>query len=200
MILHYVKCINCQKFILASAKNCPYCGKNQHPNSNAKRDLLIVKGLEQPFSTLNSIGREYGLTRERIRQIYHRITGKKYTELIKTKSLARQKIKNNDMIKSFSKFCSACGKPISYEEHVKYPIREFCSDCHYISHTIKRDPKIFIKCDYCGKLFHPFRYKKYIKPAKNNFCSLSCAIKFKKQNGVQKKQSKQKKLLFKSMR
>src|SRR3990167_5188178 len=100
--------------------NCPPDPKNKE----------IVALLETGHYTLAEIGLRYNLTRERIRQIYHRATGYGYIKHIQIAYMKRTELaKKRKLIRDNSlKFnCNACKKPVLYKD--AFCLHKLCRNC-----------------------------------------------------------------------
>lgn len=115
----------------------------------AKKSQVIVKRLNNPCATLQSIGTEVGFTRERVRQILS-------THNLPTVALRIKKLTQ----------CLNCGKPIDYR-------RKFCG-----IHCFSAYSRIWISCSECGGMFWMHRshliYRINTKAQKRFFCSHQC--------------------------
>jgi hypothetical protein len=150
---------------------CPACGMSQYPGVTAaklvkaKRNEEIAYRLGLGAHTLEDLAKIYGVTRERVRQIYVRETGKQWHQVKNTLKRHQPKI-----------YCLWCGIEIIGQR------RKFCTPRHKIKYwAVKRDITITYICTFCGKKFHPYRTSKYgylKKPVKNHFCSTTCNMRF----------------------
>jgi hypothetical protein len=106
-----------------------------------KRNQEIVKSVLLPFTTLQEIGDQWGLTRERVRQIIFKATdGGSYSAI--KKSL-------REAIDNFR--CLSCGKPLKDRDHKRY-----CSkNCYRFICQYDLDHPV--ECRYCHQLFFRFR-------------------------------------------
>ena len=126
-----------------------------------KRSAIMQLRLDNPTMTLEEIGQQVGLTRERIRQILRN---------------------NNVPTRATSKFpqrkCANCQKPMTTDQgyviHVRAssPTKSYCN-------TQCREAKLYdyYPCDYCGKLVWKRKKEyKHLKTLSQTFhCSHSCS-------------------------
>ena len=110
----------------------------------------------------------YGVSRERIRQIYKRATGRGAGE----RMVLRREIKNEvkgqvekAKLESVKFHCRACNKPVMHKEG-KYHLCVKCSD---MLTKRQRDPYTLLQCIVCGDDFHPFRNN-----PNGKYCSTDC--------------------------
>lgn len=179
-------CNVCGAIIYWVAKRCYACLEFTTPKykelyeerkKTSLRNKVIVQQLDSGNYTLQSIGTKYGLTRERIRQIYNANSKKHYSGVLCRRRDERSKKmkKISEEILNLIKFkCVACGKSVTYAEG-KYK-RIFCVSCKLIVRK-NRNPKVICKCETCGKNFHPFRnaFSPNIR-IKSKFCSQKCYL------------------------
>jgi DNA-directed RNA polymerase subunit RPC12/RpoP len=120
--------------------------------------------------TLQQIGDEFGLTRERVRQIWVGLANQSWKEL---RHKARED-RRNKLLDRTKFLCRACGKKVTYREPYR---RWLCAKCWGIIKIEQRDPYTTLACDYCSLQFHPLRVRKYsrkISGKYGNFCTAKC--------------------------
>lgn len=127
----------------------------------------ITTLLDSGDYTLEQVGKIFGVSRERIRQIYRRATGKKTRERINKKTEIRKKRLEKEGAET--KFiCDGCGKKSPKKDSGKM----FCLDCRKISKGGK-DPRIKLTCKRCGKIYNPSRSYPYLK-YESKYCGKKC--------------------------
>jgi len=127
----------------------------------AKRDKIIVRAILKDGRTGSSVGQAFGITRERVGQIFYRETGKSIRQV----TLERKTEEYKRALKERERFCIHCGAKIRDPRRRKY-----CTNlCYSERNSQRRSTKIF-KCTYCKKEFHPFYTSQYSK-SENHFCS-----------------------------
>lgn len=177
------KCPGCHKKILKSYKRCPLCREFIHKENyrgNLKRNLKIVALADTGKYTLEELGQKFGLTRERIRQIYKAMTGLHYRVRIdknKVKRVVEKKVKMNQVVYN----CVGCGIPVKR----KYRHGKYCDYCHILSSIRRRSLLKTFVCVFCGEKYHPiYNYKSPSimkkKTIGNCFCSMDCYSKYKR--------------------
>lgn len=148
------------------------------------RERQIVFLMNTGLFTLERVGKLYGISRERIRQIYKKKIGTSHIE--KRDRLFQPQIQKEikKLLKSVKFHCVACKKPVTYEKaRNSYSL---CKNCRKIQVIEQRNPYITLICTKCGKSYHPLRNYLYfplnkIKHEKwGNFHSTRCYLKFKK--------------------
>ena len=181
----YIECEKCQAQIKKTQKKCPKCGhiryKRVYEEQNVPRNEDLVKVLNSGEFTLRDVGKQFGISGERARQIYKRVTGNSYeARLIKKKEIREKlKLETEEAVKFY---CKGCGKPIKNKENnhkVKY-----CDECSKKADKNNLYLDRWVKCEYCKNDFHPRRnyqspsqsYKKHI------FCGLKCYFNFIREN------------------
>jgi len=159
---NWKECEFCGAVILKRAKKCPTCkkalynGVYKDPPQHIERNKKMTQLLEAEGATLASVGKQFFLTRERVRQLYRITTGHSYKTALIKKQQARQqerdaKKKERDKIIKF--YCDRCKKPVLYGDG--YWLHKFCRECSTIRKG--RTYKETIACRNCGKPFHPWR-------------------------------------------
>ena len=142
-----------------------------------KRNLEISTQVLFPDETLDSIGKKYGISRERVRQIFAKSSGnRKYGNIKKQLFAASKKY-----------VCVICGKPLSLlQKQGKYQSKKFCSKaCYRIACDFSNQVKI---CKNCKKEFFPHRNNPY--QVKVVFCCLICFFYYRKKHGWWSKKTK----------
>lgn len=170
---NYIACENCGKSVPKIVKICPYCGKYRFNFKDTRRYKMlkkflfkdkkkrekIVKYLKRYHPTLETAGKRYGISRERIRQIYKRETGKPYRIRLDTNRKNKEE-ETRKRLKSVRYHCKACGKAVTYKEG--YHKHFYCNGCHYIRTVLRRDPQKTFICDECGIKYHPLHNWKFL--------------------------------------
>lgn len=128
------------------------------------RNKNIVRLMELGEFTLQDIGDMYGVTRERVRQIYHKHTGHGYKQRMINRQEKLQEILS---IPAFN--CVECGNPEYTPIKQEYKL---CRDCRRKYRKQERLPWVLFSCDNCGTKFHPFRNRP--KGEESKFCSIKC--------------------------
>jgi DNA-binding CsgD family transcriptional regulator len=132
---------------------------------NQKRNIEIL-ALYHKGLTYQKIGDIYGLTRERIRQLLNKILGKKPDRL--QERVAEKALVKKTHAETVKFLCRKCNKPVTYGEAGGKGV--FCSDkCRRLYRNTERQG--VDKCDYCGKVYHPYRVRKFMHLDKG-FCCL----------------------------
>lgn len=178
-------CRNCLRLIAVTSsktQRCPECrgllriwSRNRYSRTMI-RNQEIIRRLTMEDITLQELGEEYGLTRERIRQIYERTTGKDYGDIVQKR---RERIKTERIIlesKPREKRCPGCQKLYIITNNVCI----YCSACHLIARQ-GRKPNVLKNCLVCEKEFHPFKNVSSMSQQTFNrgrFCSRTCSNRF----------------------
>ena len=129
-------------------------------NIEKSRDIILETLF--PEATLQSVGDKYGMTRERVRQIFKKITGQS------PKDMRRQFLIDGDNFK-----CPICGNPVRPRNpgHNKY-----CSKACYAL-TTKYDINTLSECQNCHGTFFPLRnWKSLTKQHSGKYCCTKCFI------------------------
>lgn len=143
-----------------------------------ERGKHIVASLDAGTESIVTLGNKYGVTRERISQIYYTLTGKKRGTLKTHRKELRNSVKE-EALNSYKFTCAGCGKDVSHREgHYK---RKFCLDCHELSQNKKRSLETTYECTTCKKQYHPFTNSRHSRKS-GYFCSLICYHKFQGRN------------------
>lgn len=180
--IKYVNCPNCNITIPRACRKCSFCFRYtafdyaalDYPTK--QRNIQIVAILEQGIYTLDQVGKRFKVSRERVRQVYLKLTGKNYIirrkkekQKLEIKRETEFKIKEN----SIKFYCKACKKPETFREAGRRV--HFCFQCRYIQKELLRDPSVKLMCRNCNTAFNPQRNWK-AATTKPRFCSLRCYI------------------------
>ena len=175
------ECQNCHKEILRMAKKCCFCGQHCYPymwgknSPNIKRNKEMVRMLQDGEFTLKQVGEKYGISRERVRQIYRTTTKKPYTFLLEKRRRIQRKIeaiKEEEQKRKIQFYCRDCNKPVFFSE--SHPNQQIiCKDCYGIYRKELRNWRITKTCKQCGKGFHP-----YANNTEQFLCSNACYTKY----------------------
>ena len=142
-----------------------------------QRDSQIVLRMMKGRHTLEELGKEFGLSRERIRQIYTKKTGKPYQE--RMHQARERKIKAVIRFGNEVKFnCKGCGKDIKRKEVGGSSV--YCTDCRLkLVIGSLRDKSVAFICEECGESFNPPRNWQSQKRYAGKFCNPKCYLKNK---------------------
>lgn len=163
-----IECPGCSKPVWIRTFMCPNCNLilKDHESLKSKRNLRVVELAATGKYTLQRLADTFHVSRERIRQIYKRYTGKRFQErlaldhakIVKRKELeaAEKELHKKDIIF----YCFNCHSPVSREER-KGGTRKFCKKCQELYRGDGRDLSITKLCKGCGTPFHPFRSAGY---------------------------------------
>ena len=137
------------------------------------RTELILK-YEEDGRTLVSVGDELGISRERVRQIFKKITGRGWG--IQRRTTERE-LRDKAWMDTVIFACRQCGREVNRRFRLENGYKKssvFCSDkCRGIYN--RRDFKVTKICVRCGKGFHPFRnWDSPSNRSKALFCSQDC--------------------------
>ena len=126
-----------------------------------EKNRKLILDVLLPTATLNSVGEQWGLTRERVRQIFYRATGHN------PGSIRKQFLKDSGLFR-----CPVDGNPVNPRG------RKYCSNaCYNVS--CYYDMSATKKCVNCSKEFYPLRNWRSTKNDKNEsgkYCSRKCFI------------------------
>ncbi len=124
---------------------------------NKKIAEMILSG-----NTLQATADNFGITRERVRQISRKINGRG--------ALAIRAENRPLAIPRPKKYCIRCGTEITSRAF------KFCGmKCRQVNHSIVRDKTVMFKCANCGVFFNPYRTQKYQKKRQSRyFCGIKC--------------------------
>lgn len=116
------------------------------------RDQEIIRMLNLG-NTLQKVGDKYGITRERVRQIYFKFVGK-------SNSLSKRENRRIAMEAEQKKtafVCQICGKDITYKE--RKGAQRFCKECFPGVRRFNHEPRVgfTVICSGCGIKFSPTR-------------------------------------------
>jgi predicted RNA-binding Zn-ribbon protein involved in translation (DUF1610 family) len=130
--------------------------KLEHILGETALKAIAIKS-RYPCSTLADIGRELGVSRERVRQVLVRAN-------IQTK------------IRKVKPFCKDCGNELTH-----YNIYERCQKCLTIYKSVP------LVCDNCGRMFYRgqsevIAHSKDIRYKGKSFCCKKCSGKYKSNN------------------
>jgi len=165
-------CPRCKGVKSYFATLCRSCRTELHDKEYGERDALIVEFGDKGTKTLSELGEEFGISRERVRQIYFRQTGKPFTSRIlnvrrigaAVREGARRRLETSKPVK-----CAGCRKP-----YQRYDFRQrYCTDCQTIRRN-QRDPRITLRCFNCKKDFHPLLNAVYSLQNRAKFCTIAC--------------------------
>ena len=173
------ECQYCHQEILRVAKKCPFCKRLCYAyyflhTQNKKRNKEMVNLLKTGEFTLQQVGEKYGISRERVRQLYKVTTKKPYTTLVEKKQRNRRKtrmIEVETRKHTVSFYCRDCNQPVfgsEYHPHQKI----ICKNCYM---GYKKELRIWNRintCTQCEKPFHPYR-----STPNQIFCSSACYTK-----------------------
>lgn len=151
-----------------------------------KKEKLLKESATGNF-TLEQLGEKYGVTRERIRQIYKKATGLPYRTFILTQRIKREELYN----KKVKFICGNCEITVLYKDDKRSGASKYCKECRKLEtgEIANVDLKRWHVCKTCGISFHPkFRGIKSGKSKyKGYFCSAKCYFKSPKfQQTIQK--------------
>lgn len=116
--------------------------------------------------TLQKMGDEFGITRERVRQILKKFTGENVASkrIVERKRIREEAREKKGRTVKF--ICRRCLKPMTYGEAKRQ--RFFCSPlCEKKYWTTARIGRS--KCDYCGGMYSPYRVRKWMH-LNRSFC------------------------------
>ena len=173
-------------------RNCVICGKELAFNQRKfcckehaeeymripteEKDREIIALLETGHYTLAQIGTRYNLSRERIRQIYHRATGHGYIKHIQTYWAIRKERKEKIKLlrdNSLKFNCNACQKPVLYKDG--FHLSKLCRKCSDLFKKDGRDVYVTNICPVCKISFHPYRSMRAPSSrVTGTYCSMKC--------------------------
>lgn len=150
-------CPSCNKLIRKANKICPYCKYVIYlaPNPHLSRNVEIVDLVSSGEYTLQEVGDMYNLSRERIRQLYFKVTRKSHTDIrriVQERKKQQKKFLKDETVKFV---CLGCGKKVKNKEAQRK--RTFCNECFYLYRVRHKDPTVILQCIVCGNQFHPYR-------------------------------------------
>lgn len=154
-------CWNCSGVITLRQHRCPHCHtwvtkdqENQYlATIPVKRNEEIITKLKTGNYTLVQLGKEYGISRERIRQIYKRATGERFRVGIIKRAEIREQQKS-DRLQTIKMNCAGCQKPVTYQEGRGKKM--YCIVCNDLRMNKNRDMKVKKICRNCNKTFSPY--------------------------------------------
>lgn len=151
-----------------------------------ERQKFIVANLSSGNMSMVDLGKKFGISRERISQIYYTAIGsKKRGSLLKNRR-ERQRQNREAWLNSIKYNCASCGTPVAQREsqHKK----TYCQKCHTISQKERRSMQTTLECTRCGKAFHPFYNCKLGQKRKiGYFCSRECYTTYIVEHGINPK-------------
>jgi hypothetical protein len=141
-------------------------------NKKAERDKEIVAKLLEGKYTEQEIASLYHISRQRVDQIFNKMTGRTYLDRYKKEKEKRDK--DNEIFLNTVKFCCAgCGKPVTYREAQGRHL--LCEACGIKDRKNRRVWGITYVCDWCKTPYHPYASRIYRKKdLKGTFCSNHC--------------------------
>jgi len=125
-----------------------------NPQSKFDRNQQIIKLAETKIYSGEELARMFGITRERVRQIYKKMTGKAIGKERQEFFSRIRSAKKERHLNSVNFTCLVCKKEVTFREN-QYGNGKYCKSC--ISLSNKYDYTVWVKCSGCGKKFHPFR-------------------------------------------
>jgi len=182
---HYRKCPRCGEMSPALRKKCPNCGfylqKISRKLRKEKQRKTIVSLMETGEFTLREVGEVFGITRERVRQVYFEETGKRAAPLRKART--RRKIK--ERLNEIRFHCRGCGKPVKRKDG--YRKWWYCKECSRIMMAKRRDIRVVRYCKMCGASFYPhlnFKAPSIRTRSRTGiFCSRECCFNYRRMFG-----------------
>lgn len=186
---NYRRCPHCRSIILLARKKCPECGMYVHKHlevlGHSPRNVEIAEKLESGRYTLEQVGAMYGVTRERVRQIHKKITGKPARARLSNLQEIRKERKAR-IDKTLAYYCKGCQKPVLHKDRKV----KFCDTCWDIRFNQERNPNVTLKCRRCKRDFHPFSNWKSPSVAgahkKGVFCCQHCYWFFGREKAARK--------------
>lgn len=149
--------------------------KGVSPKGERNKHLVSVAGSGN--YTLEELGKMFGITRERVRQIYKKCTGKDFS----ARRDRNRKLKNILKVRRGNAImfnCQSCGSPVSKNQGSR--LRKYCRKCRDAMLKDGRDRLITLSCSRCGTKYHPFRSSSFLN-IDTNFCSADCYSKFRQE-------------------
>ena len=128
--------------------------------------------------TLQEIGEKYGISRERVRQVWKRAKGYGFdAHRLRLKHL--WELSHEEHLKEIKFVCTGCEKPITFKEG--FHKSKYCNDCRILYTTINIDLSRWHICKTCGIKFRPkVRFAHHRNPKtyhgryRGYFCSKKC--------------------------
>lgn len=165
-------------------------------NEKPERNAEVIKSCQTGKFTLSQLAVMYGISRERIRQIYKKGTGASY----RVRILNYREKRKEEEVQQLAQFaitpirkCAAvgCAKGV-YAKKGKTK-RAYCEDHFAISKD--RNLRIRLSCYVCGMFFFPFR--NYNSPSlrhrrKSIYCSPRCYGINMRKSGLRKESGRDK--------
>lgn len=119
-----------------------------------ERNKKLVELYDSGLYTLEQVGGMFDISRERVRQIYKRETGKSATIRRETKKKVEE-IRRQKSLNLVAFKCGACGKPVTHRE--KGRRHSLCESCNYLQNVKQVAIYTTYVCDGCGVSYHPKR-------------------------------------------
>lgn len=167
-------CKHCGNVINSYTKKCSFCGEYVYSFTEGftqrARNKLLLRNLRSGNFTLQDVSDRYGITRERVRQIWKASEGKGFTKF-RDKQKRTKARERKEFLKTIKFHCSACKKPVTHKEAFRK--HNLCKRCSYILMVLKRDPYVLFTCEICGREYHPQRNHKAYN-SKRKFCTTEC--------------------------
>ena len=168
-------CINCET-LTTNQYYCKMACRSEYMRKihiASQRDREIIEALDSGEVTLQQVGDRYGITRERVRQIYKRETGASAKD--NRLSLLRKKRAEEHVqkLKESEYDCSACGDhviPTTLKRNQPGD-RRLCEKCRHILKVEGRDPFTLVECLWCKVSFHPNRMYGRLAMQDPKYCS-----------------------------
>jgi len=138
---------------------------NEELKKNKDRRHEIIGKLLLPDETMGTISRVYGISRQRLDQIFQKETGYKYMDVKKRLFELSENI-----------VCIVCGSKIKARKNLKF--FKYCSKKCY-KFSLKYDISQTFKCNFCKQSYFRFRNWKNMKGinyTQDQHCSLACYI------------------------
>lgn len=153
-------------------------------NSKQERNDQLVKLALTGVYSLKDLSNMFDITRERVRQIYKKATGKKFTVRLEARrNLRKARLARLLNLVAFN--CKACKRPVRYGEKSKRKV--LCNECNYRSSVQQIAIYNVCTCDNCGKEYNPKRtvlrqHKQAQKEGKSlgTFCTTKCYREFRR--------------------
>lgn len=131
------------------------------PEFYEERNKEMVRAIDARV-TASSLGIKFNLSRERVCQIYYKLTGKSVRQIRKEQALADFAIRVANRPK-----CKVCGTTVSGRKRI------FCSPECRAKHVGQRREKSTLICFWCKQPYHPYSTAKYqiYKTHEHRFCT-----------------------------
>src|SRR4030067_1500111 len=144
------------------------------------REVRITWVVEQDrlSRTLQATANELGLTRERVRQIFTKKTGRGWGEdrIAENKTIrGARRLEEVAKVRGAWKMCRAPLSRASTGSSHKYCSKKCRKEWEYL------DREVTLRCDNCKEKFNPYRnHKAPSVRSKKHFCSRACYIEYRK--------------------